>query len=200
MCEKCLAQLQEDYNEPTAVITSEVTGAATQAYTEASTAAILGLLDELPNGMLAYFDKFKIAMTSLNLGVLKTEDTLWLQTNVRSNDNNSRQELKAQLKAIGEKYGCTYSVSGDYPAWEYSECSPLRDTLMRVRKQLHGFEPTICVTHAGLECGIIGKQLPGVDSVSTGTNMLFIHTADEKLEIEPFGRFLEYFKAVLKEL
>lgn len=200
LCEKYLTELKNTYDEPSAVITAEVSGAATQAYTEASTAAILGLLEELPNGMLAWFEQFKIAMTSLNLGIVKTDDTLWLQTNVRSNDNSSRQELKAQIKAISEKYGCNFGVSGDYPAWEYKEVSPLRETLLRVRKELHGFEPIVCVTHAGLECGLIGEQLPGLDCVCTGTNMRYIHTADELLEIEPFGRALEFLKVVLKEL
>ena len=200
LCDKCLADLKANFNEPEAIVEVAQKGEAEVAYTEDSTDAIMNLLTELPNGMLDYFERFKIAMTSLNLGIVKTDDTLWLQTNVRSNDNDARQTLKAKLKAIAEKYGCQFSLTGDYPAWEYREDSPLRKAMTKVYVAQFGKEPGLHVTHAGLECGLIGEKLPGLDCVSMGTNLHFIHTADEKLEIAPFGRSLEFLKNVLKEL
>jgi dipeptidase D len=131
---------------------------------------------------------------------VKTGDTLWLQTNIRSNVNQSRQDLQDRVRAVGDKYGCVYDETGIYPAWEYLPESKLRDTMVRVSRQIRGIDPAIKVTHAGLECGLFGEKLPGLDCVSAGTNMRYIHTADEKLEIEPFGRTLEFLKNVLKEL
>ena len=199
LCETHLKELKENYNEPAATLSVEAAEAA-QAYTDDSTGAIIGLLDELPNGMLEYFEQFGIAMTSLNLGIVKTADTLWLQTNIRSNGNRSRQDLQDRVRAVGEKYGCVYNETGLYPAWEYLPESKLRDTMVRVSKQVRGIDPAIKVTHAGLECGLFGEKLPGLDCICAGTNMLSIHTADEKLEIAPFGRTLEFLKNVLKEL
>lgn len=194
-----LVQLKDTYDEPDAVLCVEA-AEATEAYTADSTKAIIGLLDELPNAMLEYFEEFKIAKTSLNLGIVKTGDTLWLQTNIRSNVNQSRQDLQDRVRAVGDKYGCVYDETGIYPAWEYLPESTLRDTMVRVSRQIRGIDPAIKVTHAGLECGLFGEKLPGLDCVSAGTNMRYIHTADEKLEIEPFGRTLEFLKNVLKEL
>lgn len=199
LCQEHLSELKNSYTEPDAVLYVKES-AATEAYTADSTTAIIGLLDELPNAMLEYFDEFQIAKTSLNLGIVKTADTLWLQTNIRSNMNQSRQDLQNRVRTVGNKYGCTYDETGIYPAWEYMPESSLRETLVRVSKQTRGIDPQIKVTHAGLECGLFGEKLPGLDCISAGTNMLFIHTADEKLEIEPFGRTLEFLKNVLKEL
>lgn len=200
MCEAFVAELKNTYNEPDAVLTVQESTAASVAYTDESTKAILGLLNELPNGMLAYFERFGIAQTSLNMGIAKTGETLEILTNVRSNVNQERQNLQDRLKAIGEKYGCTYSQSGVYSAWEYKEESVLRSTMVEVYKQMKGEEPMIRVTHAGLECGTIGEKLPGLDCVCIGCNMQFIHTAQERMEIASFAKTLEYLKNVLKAL
>ena len=199
LCQEHLSELKNSYTEPDAVLYVKES-AATEAYTADSTTAIIGLLDELPNAMQEYFDEFQIAKTSLNLGIVKTADTLWLQTNIRSNVNQGRQDLQNRVRTVGDKYGCTYSETGIYPAWEYMPESSLRETMVRVSRQTRGIDPQIKVTHAGLECGLIGEKLPGLDCISAGTNMLSIHTADEKLEIAPFGRTLEFLKNVLKEL
>jgi len=200
LCEAFLAELKNAYKEPDAVICVETAARAAEAYTEASTKAMLDLLDELPNGMLDWFEEFKIAKTSLNMGIVKTGETLWLQSNIRSNVNSDRQALQDRFEAVGKKYGCTYTLMNTYPAWEYLPHSSLRETMVRVSRQTRGIDPQIKVTHAGLECGLIGEKLPGLDCISAGTNMLSIHTADEKLEIAPFGRTLEFLKNVLKEL
>jgi dipeptidase D len=54
--------------------------------------------------------------------------------------------------------------------------------------------------HAGLECGLLGEKIPGLDAVSIGPQMHDIHTSREKLEIESTRRVWEYLQAVLKAL
>lgn len=201
MCQQFIADLKNTYEEPEAVLSAQIlVQGAQQAYTVESTNAIIDFLMELPNGMLVWNDTFKIPLTSLNLGIAKTGETLEILTNVRSNINQNRQQLQDQLKAIGEKYGCSYSQTGVYSAWEYRENSPLREAMVKTYKQMRGEEPVIRVTHAGLECGVFGEKLPGLDCVCAGCNMRFIHTAQEVLEIASFGKALDYFKRVLRAL
>ena len=69
----------------------------------------------------------------------------------------------------------TYTQSGTYPAWEFRKDSPLRDTMVRIYQEMFGKEPQVLAIHAGLECGLLGDKLPGLDCVSIGPQMHDIH-------------------------
>lgn len=57
--------------------------------------------------------------------------------------------------------------------------------LMQVTKdafqQLLGKEPKVAAIHAGLECGIIGEKVPGMDAVSYGPTITGAHSPDEQV-------------------
>ncbi|HXI21225.1 MAG TPA: hypothetical protein VNH46_09080, partial [Gemmatimonadales bacterium] len=54
--------------------------------------------------------------------------------------------------------------------------------------------------HAGLECGLIGERVPGVDMVSLGPRIEHAHSPDERVHIPSVGRFYDLLCATLKEL
>ena len=54
--------------------------------------------------------------------------------------------------------------------------------------------------HVGLECGMLGEKLPGLDCVSIGPELNDIHTSREKLGIASNLRTWNYLLAVLKAL
>ena len=56
---------------------------------------------------------------------------------------------------------------------------------MEVYREMFGSEPQVVAIHAGLECGLLGDKLPGLDCVSYGPQMQDIHTSREKLNIAP---------------
>ena len=89
---------------------------------------------------------------------------------------------------------------GDYPAWEYKKDSVLRDTMVRIFKEMFGKEPEVVAIHAGLECGLLSEKLPGLDCVSIGPDMHDIHTSREKLEIASTHRTWEFLLEILKSL
>ena len=66
--------------------------------------------------------------------------------------------------------------------------------------EMFGKEPQVLTIHAGLECGLLGEKLPGLDCVSIGPQMHDIHTSREKLEIASTRRVWDFLCAVLKEL
>ena len=96
--------------------------------------------------------------------------------------------------------GGSYSQMGDYPAWEYRKESALRDTMVKTYVDMFGKEPLVLAIHAGLECGLLGEKIPGLDAVSIGPNMHDIHTSRERLEIASTARMWEFLKAVLKAM
>lgn len=168
----------------------------------ASTRKVVGLLNDVPNGVQAMSQEMPgLVQTSLNLGVLKTEDAEVAMTfSVRSSVNDEKLALIARLKTVGEQYGASYDEHGAYPAWEYRKDSPLRDLMVRVFEERYGHKPVVEAIHAGLECGLFSGKLPGLDCVSFGPDMQDIHTTRERLSVASTARTWQYLLAVLAEL
>ena len=91
-----------------------------------------------------------------------------------------------------------YTLHGQYPAWEYKKKSYVRDTMVKVYKDMYGKEPQVLAIHAGLECGLLGEKIPGLDCISIGPDMQDIHTSREKLHIGSVKRTWEFLLEVLK--
>jgi dipeptidase D len=105
-----------------------------------------------------------------------------------------------RLAKLAEFNEGVYSEMGDYPAWEYRKDSPLRDTMVRVYREMFSKEPEVVAIHAGLECGILSDKLPGLDCVSIGPEMHDIHTSRERLGIASTKRTWDFLLEVLKSL
>ena len=138
--------------------------------------------------------------TSLNLGIAKLGDRFSATFSVRSSVNQEKQELLAQLEKLAEFYEGSFTKMGEYPAWEYRKESVLRDTMVKTYQQMYGREPQVLAIHAGLECGLLGEKLPGLDCVSVGPQMHDIHTSREKLDIASTERTWNFLLQVLKSL
>ena len=200
------SQLQEeirrDYDEPGATIQAfDVDALGGNALTTTSTAKVIGLLCAAPNGVQAMSKDIEgLVQTSLNLGIATLGDRFTATFSVRSSVNEEKEELLDQLKKLAEFNDALYSQMGDYPAWEYKKDSALRDTCVRVYKDLFEKEPEVIALHAGLECGLFGDKIPGLDSVSFGPQMYDIHTSRERLNIASTERTWKYLLELLKAL
>ena len=89
---------------------------------------------------------------------------------------------------------------GDYPAWEYTQDSRLREIMVAKFAEMFGKAPEVVAIHAGLECGLLSEKLPGLDCVSIGPDMKDIHSFREKLHIASTRRTWEFLLEVLKAL
>ena len=196
------AEIRANFAEPEAIIEAFNTDAlGGNAISAEGTAKLVALLREVPNAIQAMSDKIPgLVQTSLNLGVAKLSDEFSLTFSVRSSVNQEKQALLAKLRSIAENYGGSYTQVGEYPAWEYKEDSVLRDTMVEVYTRMYGKQPEVVAIHAGLECGLLGEKLPGLDAVSIGPEMHDIHTSREKLGIASTRRTWEFVLEVLKAL
>ena len=196
------AEIRANYAEPEATIEAFNTDAlGGNAISAEDTAKLVQLLCEVPNAIQAMSTKIPgLVQTSLNLGVAKLSEEFSLTFSVRSSVNQEKQDLLAKLRGIAESYGGSYSQAGEYPAWEYKEDSLLRDTMVDVYTRMYGKAPEVVAIHAGLECGLLGEKLPGLDAVSIGPEMHDIHTSREKLGIASTKRTWEFVLEVLKAL
>ena len=195
-------EIREKYDEPDALVQAfDVDALGGNSLTTSATADVISLLCAAPNGVQSYSaDIPGLVQTSLNLGVCHLGDQFTATFSVRSSVNREKEELLQQLRDLTAFYKGTYSQAGAYPAWEYRKDSPLRDTMVRVYQQMFGKDPQVLAIHAGLECGLLGDKLPGLDCVSIGPQMHDIHTSRERLDIASTERTWKFLLEVLKAL
>ncbi len=202
IAEALQAEVREQYDEPEATIQAfDVDALGGNSLTTEATAKVIGLLCAAPNGVQAMSEDMPgLVQTSLNLGIAKLGERFSATFSVRSSVNQEKQELLEQLKTLAGFYEGTYTQMGEYPAWELKKDSVLRDTMVRIYTGMFGKQPQVLAIHAGLECGLLGEKLPGLDCVSIGPQMHDIHTSREKLEIASTERTWNFLLEVLKAL
>ena len=69
-----------------------------------------------------------------------------------------------------------------------------------VYKEKYGIEPEVKVIHAGLECGIILSNVPGLDIISFGPTIKYPHSPDERVEIASVQKFWNYLTTTLERI
>ena len=109
-------------------------------------------------------------------------------------------ELKERLESLYAFLDASIDFMADYPAWEYSEKSPLRDIACEAYKNVAGKDIIVIGIHAGLECGIMISKIPGLDCVSFGPELKDIHTTSERMDIASVQRTWDYLLEILKRL
>ncbi len=171
-------------------------------FTKESTGSVVNFLNNVPNGIRKMSSDIKgLVQTSLNLGILNsTQNELEASFAVRSSVNDERNELIETLKSFVGDLGGTVSAHGFYPAWEFKKDSKLRQVMCDTYKMLYNAEAAVEAIHAGLECGLFGEKIKGLDAVSIGPDMCDIHTPNEKLSISSSIRVYEFLCEVLKSL
>lgn len=159
-------------------------------------------IEEVPNGVQAMSREIDgLVQTSLNLGVLKIENSLIKAAFlVRSSLRKEKTEIIDKLKNITLKYGGTSEVKGDYSPWEYRSNSPLRDLMNKIYIEQYGEKPRIDIIHAGLECGMLSEKIDNLDCISFGPNLLDIHTPRERMDIASVKRVWEFILKVLEQI
>ncbi len=158
------------------------------------------LFTAIPNGIEKMsLDIEGLVESSLNIGILRLEDNCIVMTfSVRSSIGSYKGYLSDKISYLVRALGGNYSVSGDYPEWEYNPDSTLRELIKDVYKELYNIEPVFTAIHAGLECGILSNKIKGLDIISFGPNALDIHTPDERLSISSTQNVYKFLLKVLE--
>ena len=202
IAEALQAEIRANYDEPEAVVQAfDVDALGGNALSTGDTAKVIALLCAVPNGVQAMSEAMPgLVQTSLNLGIARLDNDMSMTFSVRSSVNAEKQELLQRLQELVSFHGGSYSQMGEYPAWEYKEDSMLRELMVATYKRMFDKDPEVVAIHAGLECGLLGEKMPGLDCVSIGPQMHDIHTSREKLEIASTKRTWDFLLEILKAL
>jgi len=173
-----------------------------QAMDLESTKDSICLLVCLPNGIQTMSHNIEgLVQTSLNLGVLKTEEQkLILSYCVRSSVLTEKEMITRRIQILAERIGATVQVEGNYPGWEYRVDSPLRSKMVALFEEMYGKAPKVEAIHAGLECGLLAGKIKDLDCVSIGPDLNNIHTPRESMSISSVERVYSYVTELLKRL
>ncbi|MBR6536593.1 MAG: aminoacyl-histidine dipeptidase [Lachnospiraceae bacterium] len=161
----------------------------------------LFVLMQAPNGIQVNSAEIPgLVESSLNLGICKmTSDGMELHWSLRSSKASYLEFLKEKMIYLIGFLGGDYEVSGEYPAWEYKEQSKLREVYVTAYEAMFGTRPEVATIHAGLECGLLGEKIPGMDMISIGPEMKDIHTPAERLHIPSALRIYKLLEKILAD-
>ncbi|RMB60460.1 aminoacyl-histidine dipeptidase [Dokdonia sinensis] len=118
----------------------------------------------------------------------------------RSSVESSKTDLVNALRATFELIGCEVDASGDYPGWAPNMDSAILKVLVAKYKSLNNEEPVVAACHAGLECGILGQNYPGMDMISFGPTIKGAHSPDERASITSAQKYWDFVIEVLKDI
>jgi dipeptidase D len=104
------------------------------------------------------------------------------------------------IRACFELIGATVTQGGDYPGWKPNPSSNILQLMRDLYVNLFEEEPQVKACHAGLECGILGVHLPGVDMISFGPNIRAAHSPDEKVQISSVQKFWGFYLKTLAQI
>ena len=164
------------------------------------TVTLVQALTAMPQGVEAMDTDFPgLVQTSLNMGVVKLGGNgLHIAFSIRSSIASRKLMLAQRVRAVAALAGGTVAERGVYPGWQYKRESQFRDTLLAAYKDLTGKDGVVEATHGGLECGLLGEKLPGLDCVSFGPDLTDIHTPRERMHIASVQRTWKLLCEVLK--
>ena len=143
-----------------------------------------------------------IVETSNNVAMIDTTDSeVKIYCLSRSNIETRKQELVEVIDSTFRLAGADVKFSGAYNGWKPNPNSRILDAMAEVYRQTFpGKEPKVMVIHAGLECGIISTNYPGLDMISFGPTIVHPHSPSEAVNIDTVARFYRFLLATLKAL
>ena len=166
----------------------------------ATVKALMAAMVACPDGV----DKMSLAMeglvqTSNNMArVVSDGATVKMQCLTRSSVRSEKEALTDAIKAVLEMAGFEVALSGSYDGWAPNMESPILKAMLASYEALYGKRPAVTAIHAGLECGIIGSNYPGLDMISFGPTICYPHSPDEKVEIASVEKFFDFLLHTLK--
>ncbi len=163
---------------------------------------VIDALLALPHGVAAMsLDVPGLVETSNNLAAVHTDDdAVRVLVSVRSSIKSSLLALRGRVHAIAALAGGSVSDNDPYPGWKPNLKSEVLAATQRVHERALGSKPELKAVHAGLECGVIGEKLPGMDMVSIGPWIESPHSPSERVNIPSVATYWRFLKALVAEL
>ncbi len=163
---------------------------------------LLNALHACPHGVLAMSAEIPhFVETSTNLASVKlVNQKIIIQTSQRSSLESAKECAANMVASVFALAGARVEHSDGYPGWTPNPKSEILQVVKTTYQNIFRQEPKVLAIHAGLECGVIGEQYPGMDMISFGPTIRGAHSPDERIEIDSVERFWQLTIATLKRI
>lgn len=146
-------------------------------------------------------DMEDLVETSNNIArVIVKDGEISIQNLTRSSVESSKMDLANGLRSAYELFGCEVTFGGSYPGWTPNPKSEILDVLVNIYEKQNGSKPNVVACHAGLECGILGTNYPGMDMISFGPTIHGAHSPDERASISSSQKFWKFYLEILANI
>ena len=161
---------------------------------------LLNGLYACPHGVIAMSQTIpNFVETSTNLASCKKkEGYFFIQTSQRSSIESSKQDIADMVEAVWSLANADVEHTDGYPGWAPNPDSAILDIAVNCYKKRFKKDPKVRAIHAGLECGLIGDKIPGMDMISFGPTLRGVHSPDERCEIKTVQMFWDFMCDILK--
>lgn len=179
----------EEVTLPTAVVPSEIQD------------NMINVLMTCQNGVMRMIPTIPDTVeTSSNLAIINIgEGKASFKILARSSSDSMKECLTTSLECCFSMAGMKVEMTGGYSGWQPDINSPILHAMKESYKKQFGTEPAVKVIHAGLECGIIGAIIPGLDMISFGPTLRSPHSPDERALIPTVQKFYDFLIATLEQ-
>ncbi|MBT3181293.1 MAG: aminoacyl-histidine dipeptidase [Deltaproteobacteria bacterium] len=195
--------LKDEFSSSDSGLTVELSNAkANEFMDEDSSSKLIRYIDSSPYGVIKMSEDLEnLVQTSTNLATVKfLESSVEFLHSSRSSSKAELEEVRASIRRNVESVGGKIEEPGGYPGWQPDMKSELLAFTKDVYKKLYNVEPKVTAIHAGLECGIIGEKLGGMDMISFGPELEDVHSPNERVKIDTCERFYSLITNLLEEL
>lgn len=198
------AVIRNEYHFTDPGLALSATSAATPAavLNQAFQYTLLRSLYSCPNGIYRMSPDIPgLVQSSNNIARVLVQDGAYsIQCLTRSSVDTEKTDLAQAITAAFELTGAAIGFSGAYPGWEPRPDAAIVKLMSDLYTEMFNGNAHVNAIHAGLECGIIGSNYPGMQMISFGPNIYGAHSPDERVQISSVQKFWKYLLEIMKRI
>ena len=181
-------------------VTCKIEDIAGDAFDNASLRKVADLLICFPHGVAAMSQDIQgLVETSANLASIKiTDNTLHILSSQRSSVASKLNAITSRIEACLRLAGGEAKSNEGYPSWKPEMDSDVLKRCVDLYEKRFGKKPIVDIIHAGLECGIIGSKIPGMQMVSFGPTVVSPHSPQERADVTTIPMVADFLVDLLK--
>lgn len=198
------AVLQQEYTstDPKLQVLAEQVEKPSQVASSSFTHTLLRAIYACPNGIYRMCPDIEgLVQTSNNVARVLLKDGKYnIHCLTRSSVDSEKMDLALAIQSALELAGAEVAFGGSYPGWVPKPDAAIIQLMSDLYRDKFNGEPDVNACHAGLECGILGANYPGMEMISFGPNIRGAHSPDEKVQISSVQKYWGFLLATLQRI
>ena len=196
--------LQSEYKttDPNLSISLESIDAVSVVLATAFQYKLLRAIHACPNGIYRMSpDIAGLVQTSNNVArVLLKDGAYSILCLTRSAVDSEKMDLANAIRSTFELTDASVVFGGSYPGWAPKPDAHIVKLMSDLYQERYHEKADVNACHAGLECGIIGKNYPGMEMISFGPNIRGAHSPDEKVQVSSVQKYWGFLLETLRRI